>query len=312
MDAVLDGGFTLSFRNKVRFDTRNALFVAYPFNTQVLHHILPLFPNLTPRAPHIHSLTRIHVTLSLPSLTIPFLSSLVEQGLNGKPEQLAIAYQVAFDLVEGGTQDYLGAVRSALPEQTDNTEESLQNQAFERLRSILGGETSILLYGDFLERNNHADQLILKDTKDALDGRSSIFHSALTFSNAFMHAGTNSDEFLRNNLDWLGKASNWSKFTATAALGVIHKGNIRNGMAMLQPYLPQPDGTSQAGSSPYSEGGALYALGLIYAARGKEVLGMLRTTLRDTNEEVVQHGAALGVGVAGMASQDRGELSCSV
>ena len=308
MEAVLDGGFTLSFRDKV--DTVDEDFSQQLTRfAQVLHHILPLFPNPTPHASHIHSLTRIHVTLSQPALTVPFLSSLVEQGLNGEPEQLAIAYQISFDLVEGGTQEYLDAVRSKLPEPAAEAAALPRSQAFERLRSILDGEPSILLYGDFLERNNHADQLILKDTKDALDGRSSISHSALTFSNAFMHAGTNSDEFLRNNLDWLGKASNWSKFTATAALGVIHKGNIRNGTAMLQPYLPQPDGTSQPGSSPYSEGGALYALGLIHAARGKEVLGMLRATLRDVSGEVVQHGAALGVGVAGMASQDRGECS---
>lgn len=38
-----------------------------------------------------------------------------------------------------------------------------------------------------------------------------------------MQAGTTSDEFLRQNLDWLSRATNWSKFSATAALGVIHK-----------------------------------------------------------------------------------------
>lgn len=231
---------------------------------------------------------------------------MIDQGLKGKREQIAIAYQIAFDLVEGGNQEYLEAVRTALPaDAAAEGESSARAQAYERLREILGGEPSILFYSDFLERNNHGDLTILKDTKDSLDGRSSIYHSALTFANAFMHAGTNSDEFLRNNLEWLGKASNWSKFTATAALGVLHKGNIKNGTAILQPYFPQPDGNPVAGSSPYSEGGALYALGLIHAGRGKEVLGLLRTNLKDAQGEVVQHGAALGVGVAGMASQDK-------
>lgn len=50
-----------------------------------------------------------------------------------------------------------------------------------------------------------------------------MYHSAVTFANAFMHAGTTSDEFLRQNLEWLSRATNWSKFSATAALGVIHK-----------------------------------------------------------------------------------------
>ena len=31
--------------------------------------------------------------------------------------------------------------------------------------------------------------------------------------------------FFRDNLDWLARATNWAKFTATATLGVIHKGH---------------------------------------------------------------------------------------
>ena len=163
MDAVLDNGFTRSFRNKVCFDTRNVLFIAYPFNTQVLHHILPLFPDSL-RSPH--SLPHPHSCFPF-SPILDHSISLVPagaHGLNRKREQLAIACQVALNLVKGGTQDYLGAVCSVLLEQAANTEESLQNLAFARLRLILGGETSVLLYGDLLERNNHADQLILKDT----------------------------------------------------------------------------------------------------------------------------------------------------
>jgi 26S proteasome regulatory subunit N2 len=49
------------------------------------------------------------VTLSDPSLSISLLASLV---LN---EEL-LAYQFAFDLVEGGSQDFLETVRSELPE----------------------------------------------------------------------------------------------------------------------------------------------------------------------------------------------------
>jgi len=126
----------------------------------------------------------------------------------------------------------------------------------------------------------------------------SVYHSAITFANAFANAGTTSDKFIRDNLDWLGKAANWSKFSATAALGVIHKGNITQGMSILQPYLPN-NGNS---SSPYSEGGSLYALGLIHAKHGAGVLEYLRKALKDTTDEVIQHGAALGLGMAGMAT----------
>jgi 26S proteasome regulatory subunit N2 len=114
-----------------------------------------------------------------------------------------------------------------------------------------------------------------------------------------MHAGTTSDEFLRQNLDWLQRATNWSKFSATAALGVIHKGQLSQSMGLLAPYLPQ-EGVS--GHSSYSEGGSLFALGLINANHGGDVLDYLRKALRDTQSEVLQHGACLGLGVAGMAT----------
>ena len=93
MEAVLDTGFSLSYRD------------------QVLQFLYPRFPPLVTntRSPHIHALTRLLVTLSSPSLTLPLLKSLV-------PGEKLLAYQVAFDLVEGGAQDFLESIRNALPE----------------------------------------------------------------------------------------------------------------------------------------------------------------------------------------------------
>jgi len=93
MEGVLDTGFSLSYRD------------------QVLRFLFPLFPRPTAGdgSPHVHALTRMLVTLSDPSLTIPLLSSLV------RSEQL-LAYQFAFDLVEGGSQDFLETLRTDLPE----------------------------------------------------------------------------------------------------------------------------------------------------------------------------------------------------
>jgi hypothetical protein len=50
----------------------------------------------------------------------------------------------------------------------------------------------------------------------------------------YMNAGTTTDTFLRENLEWLGRASNWAKFTATASLGVVHKGHVKESMNILQ------------------------------------------------------------------------------
>ncbi|KIL70943.1 hypothetical protein M378DRAFT_183492 [Amanita muscaria Koide BX008] len=276
MEAVVDAGFSLSYRD------------------QVLEFLFPLFPPPKARehAPHIYALTRLLITLSKPSITVPFLASLV-------PSEKLLAYQLAFDLAEGGSQDFLESIRSQLPEGDEKTKE-----IYDKLRSILTGQESIKLYLEFLKRNNHADLLVLKNTKDVLEGRSSIYHTALTLQNAFMHSGTTSDVFLRDNLEWLGLASNWSKFSATAGLGVIHKGYFEQGMTILGPYLPQTGGESNMPGAAYSEGGALYALGLINAGcgTGTAVTTYLRDTLRTAGGEIIQHGAALGLGIAGMGS----------
>lgn len=93
MDAVLDTAFPLAYRD------------------QVLRFLLPLFPPpiSETKPPHVHSLTRLLVTLSSPELTVPFLMTMV-------PKQKLLAYQFAFDLVEGGAQDFLESVRKDLPE----------------------------------------------------------------------------------------------------------------------------------------------------------------------------------------------------
>lgn len=56
--------------------------------------------------------------------------------------------------------------------------------------------------------------------------------------------------------------------------------------------------------SPYSEGGALFALGLIHASHGQPVVEFISNSLSNTNNEVVQHGACLGLGLASQGSDD--------
>ncbi|KAI6827202.1 26S proteasome regulatory complex, non-ATPase subcomplex, Rpn2/Psmd1 subunit [Hortaea werneckii] len=198
-------------------------------------------------------------------------------------------------------QESAGPAQS-LPSRTKpkpETEE--QSKAYTNVRNILQGTTSIELNLEFLYRSSRSDKAILNKVRDSLEARNSIFHTSVTFANAFMNAGTTIDSFFRENLEWLGKAVNWSKFTATAALGVIHRGNLGQGQKLLEPYLPKDNQAVSAGSA-YSQGGSLYALGLIYTNHGTHVLDYLRRQFKATQEEVVQHGGALGLGVAGMAT----------
>jgi 26S proteasome regulatory subunit N2 len=165
---------------------------------------------------------------------------------------------------------------------------------------------------DFLFRSNKTDIAILNKIRESLEARNSIFHSAVTFANAYMHAGTTVDSFIRDNLPWLARATNWSKFSATAALGVIHRGHLSQGLKLLQPYLP--GAATNASGSVYTEGGSLFGLGLIFANHGRTVSPFLLQHLQDANDEVVQHGAALGIGIAGLATADEGisnVVSCS-
>ncbi|EEB87730.1 hypothetical protein MPER_14819, partial [Moniliophthora perniciosa FA553] len=75
-------------------------------------------------------------------------------------------------------------------------------------------------------------------------------------------------------------------------------------MTILGPYLPQNGGESTIPGAAYSEGGALYALGLINARCGTKISGFLRESLRNAQGEIVQHGAALGLGIAAMGSKN--------
>ncbi|KPV74060.1 uncharacterized protein RHOBADRAFT_49993 [Rhodotorula graminis WP1] len=302
------------------------------YKSEILQLLIKLFESLP--SPDYFSITQCFVYLNDPSLASSLLSSLLKLDTpSDTPDDDAVltAYQIAFDLAETATQEFLQFVRAALApadaveapapapsggEGGDATaaaaapaaqQEVKPKEGAELLRervvTILSGEESIKLYLEFLYRNNKADLLILKSTLDALEPRNSIYHSAVSFMNAFAHAGTTSDQFLRENLEFLTKASNWSKFTTTAALGVIHKGNLAQGKAILEPYLPAANGDRGAAGSVYSEGGSLYALGLVNANHGKdETVRYLVDTLKNSQDEVIQHGAALGLGVAAMGS----------
>lgn len=225
----------------------------------------------------------------------------VFKQLVAKQEHL-VAYQGAFDLVSSASQELIKSVAEELAhDETFQAHEPIPA----RLLHILSGVPTCDLDITFLYKNKNIDILILNKTKNLLEGRNSIFHSAVTFANAFMHMGTTDDLFFRKNLEWLGKASNWSKFSATAALGVIHKGNLSQGRNILKPYLPESNG------SAYTKGGSLFALGLIFAGHGGETIDYLKLFVDEhgnsagsADSDVMLHGACLGASVAGMASNN--------
>ncbi|KAL8719408.1 MAG: hypothetical protein Q9225_003573 [Loekoesia sp. 1 TL-2023] len=315
---------------------------------ELLQLVLDLLNDIP--SPDYFSIAKCIVYLNEHTLASDMLVQLVKKH---DPKFSAIAYQIAFDLYDNSTQEFLKKVREELPrvpeptpeppvdnpdrmqEEASEPRESDQllkelndsvgvpaspldnnqdkkgeqispeaQKAFDSIRTILSGTKTIELDLEFLFRSNRADTAILNKIRDSVEARNSIYHTAVTLATAFMHAGTTNDTFFRQNLEWLGKAVNWSKFTATAALGVIHRGNLSQGQKLLEPYLPKDQIAGANPSSAYSQGGSLYALGLIYANHETLALDLIREHFKKATEEVVQHGGALGLGVAGMATGD--------
>lgn len=224
----------------------------------------------------------------------------VSQAINhlaGTDATLPEAIQISFNVQADATQEFLGHVVSGLRIESSKTLESL--------RDILSGRVSRRLYLEFLCRNNRTDALILEKTKGSLNPQMSLHHQALSCANGFTQAGSTNDEFLRKNLDFLSHASNWAKFSAAASLGSIHKGQNERSRELLSAYLPKTGGVS---GSAYSEGGALMAMGLIHAGQGEEIVPYLLEQLGQSESEVVQHGACLGLGVSGLASRNEAAL----
>lgn len=198
---------------------------------------------------------------------------------------------------------------------------SKEEQKLLKLRRILRGEVTGELYLDFLCSKNKSDTYLLKKIKLALDARSSVCHSALLFANAIAHSGTAIDTFVHENLDWVARATAWARFSATSCIGVIHGRHTWSALKLLSQYLPSTNVSGGSAATAYSEGGALYALGLIAATGSKDAKlsvesgqpvvardYLLRALRAGDVSDVVKHGACLGLGLSSMAYWDGGDV----
>lgn len=262
------------------------------FRNKVLRVLVKIYMNL--EKPDFINVCQCLIFLDDPQAVSDILEKLV------KEENLLMAYQICFDLYESASQQFLssviqnlrtvgapipsvpgstntgtvpGAAKESEPMETEDKPTSTTSSKstdsspepkdqISKMIKILSGEMAIELHLQFLIRNNNTDLMILKNTKDAV--RNSVCHTATVIANSFMHCGTTSDQFLRDNLEWLARATNWAKFTATASLGVIHKGHEKEALQLMATYLPKDTSPGSA----YQEGGGLYALGLIHANHG--------------------------------------------
>ena len=205
--------------------------------------------------------------------------------LKRSEEDTLVSYQVAFRIYENENQQFMRDIIRALPDVKSNDDnadkkkddgEKKENdedeappkeeeeeekeelpkeiqERLERLVKILDGRTTMELHLSFLCANNKTDLLILKKMKDSFQ-RNTVLHNAVVVAHAYMNSGTTQHTFLRNNEQWLTKATNWARFSAIGGIGVVHKGHINDPMQLLKPYLPATD--ADKNKKPYCEGGA--------------------------------------------------------
>ncbi|KJE92162.1 proteasome 26S subunit [Capsaspora owczarzaki ATCC 30864] len=300
----------------------NTLITSRAFRDSVLAVLVDQYMCLP--EPDLINVCQCLIFLNNPERVAQTLRDLLEGrlcGAAGAERGVLVAYQIAFDVFESATQQFVHRVVAhllqlsgvAIPEPTAADaapEPTLEKDSpIARLYAILTGEVSLGLELEFLLRNNHSDLLILKNTKLATQ-RNSICHGGTVIANALMHAGTGIDTFLRQDLAWVRRAAHWAKFNVTASLGVVHKGHIKESFNILSPYLPK--GGSESGAGPFAEGGGLFALGLIHANHGKKAIPFLVEQLKNathsrTDEgycegDIVRHGGSLGLGLAAMGT----------
>ncbi|XP_018493833.1 26S proteasome non-ATPase regulatory subunit 1 [Galendromus occidentalis] len=280
------------------------------FRDEILRVLITLYQDL--ETPDYVNMIQCLISLD----DAAFSAEILEKLVRGSKENQLMAYQISFDLYESAIQQFLLRVIDSLreivgpktetPAVAEGSEDKPKlkpgeiqktgDEQVDKLIRILSGELTIELHLQFLIRSNHSDLLILKQTKEAV--RNSVCHTATVIANSLMHCGTTSDTFLRDNLDWLARATNWAKFTAVSSLGVIHKGHEKESLQLMGPYLPKENTTS----SGYTEGGGLYALGLIHAHHGGAIIDYLMNQLKDAPNEVIRHGGCLGLGLAAMCT----------
>ena len=268
------------------------------FRNEALTVIAAHFRGMPDSNSDYSSLVRCEHLLGNSSSVADMISSLIKLG----GDSALLALQICFDLVDTGDQHFVSAVTSLLPR-------SEESPSLTKALAILEGGFAGELELAFLYKESDSDPLIIANLKKSLEEKgkvSSLLHSMSLHAHAFLNAGTTNDQFVRNNLEYLKKANNWAKFSATSGLGCIHQGHVGEAMTLLEPYLPS-EGGAIAANGGYAEGGALLALGLIHgkpncaAERRKATVQYLREQLRANQaNEVVCHGAAMGIGLAGL------------
>ena len=313
------------------YDVCHTFVASRDYRCEIMRVLARLYHGMA--TPEYSTVCQCFLYLDEPKEVATILHGLIASTASGSGDDAALmAYQVAFDLCESENQRFLLAVYHELArlaaggagadgEAASKVATTATGAAaapsdpavaerLGQLRGILLGSTLAELNLKFLQENNQHKRdnfLMLKRLKKATEKGNNTLHHALVVTHAMFNCGTGNHEFLRENIDWMFKAKNWAQFSAVASLGVVHRGKTAQSRDVLRTYLP-----TAGDPQPYPNGGALYALGLIHANRGLseraagadggDILSYLTSQLEASQSPVVQAGACLGLGLAGMTA----------
>ncbi|EAR85471.2 26S proteasome regulatory complex, subunit RPN2 (macronuclear) [Tetrahymena thermophila SB210] len=219
-------------------------------------------------------------------------------------KNIPLAYQVATEISETQNYSFIKKVIQALPIEESNSEKR------KTVIDILDGRTQREINQKVLEHLNKSDPLYIKQIHSAVDSKKSVAHTALILCNSILNAGTGNDQFVKDNIDWAQKSQLWARFASLASLGMIHSGKPEQAKQIFASHLPKGQAGGNTGGAPnyYSNGGALYGIGIMHSGtRDPETIRYLTDIIKDpqqNKQEPILHGACLGLGLAGLASED--------
>jgi len=237
------------------------------FRTDVLRLLLLIYQKRNDEGDFdYYKIVQCQFFLSLPEGTYQVLEKLVKS--NEDRNNYLDAYQIAFDICDKENQAFTKSLLDIIQakieasDQEDATQKDLRER-LSQIQLILRGEIRDRLYLQFLKKNNHMDMAIIQNIKKSIGQKSSILHGAAVWSYGMMNAYTTNDTFLKDNMSWVGQLTNWNRFNATASLGVIHGGNKKEALEILNPYFTGAAAPDQQ-NSPFTTAGAYFAYGLIH------------------------------------------------
>ncbi|KFD72386.1 hypothetical protein M514_05379 [Trichuris suis] len=183
-----------------------------------------------------------------------------------------------------------------------NDKDRVIAQRLYRLDRIVRGYLHVWLYRDLYTKNCHIDFKTHAFIMENASGSEGYTSSVIAFG--LMSYGTGLDNVLRMDAKWMSTAKYWSSFVTVASLGLTFHGHDEKAMQKINEYLPRE---TLKNNIEYLQGGAYYALGLAFAHRGLlNIMNYLIIQLGKYDSPVLQHGACLGLGLAGMCTHDLG------